>query len=193
MTTRALGVAAAALSLTAGLCASGRLVPGTPAAAAGAAKICLEAEAGQVTEPMLLLKGDKECSGTGGIEVPEGVNPKYEEGKPAPKLTGDSTITFKVAQAGNYTLWGRAWWMDGCGNSFLLSIDGGTPFKIGGPPYKRWIWVKAGQKVQLSPGKHVLKILNSEDGAKLDQLYFTTDPIDFPAGKKTGTPGAIIK
>ncbi|HOJ22811.1 MAG TPA: hypothetical protein PLY56_14885, partial [Armatimonadota bacterium] len=74
------GAEATALALTLGL--GGAIALGVvrlqPALAAGTV-LCLEAEAGKLTAPVTLYKSN-DCSGAAAIEVPEGANPKAEEG-----------------------------------------------------------------------------------------------------------------
>lgn len=189
---RARRAEATALALCLGL--GGLAVMGVvrsqPAFAAGA-RICLEVEVGKVTDPVVVYKS-KDCSGGAGIEVPEGANPKAEEGKPPPKLTGDCTITFKAPQEGTYSLWARAWWIDGCGNSYAVSVDDGDRATISSGNYKRWHWVR-GPKLRLSAGKHTLVLHNTEDGARLDQIFLTTDAARVPVGKEKATPEALVK
>lgn len=211
---RRIGVGAAALALTlgcAGLAGAAKKpvkaaakkpvkVAAKPVAKPAAAKpiptnVCLEAEWGKLTSPVQLYKS-AECSGGQGIEIPDKVNPTAEEGKPAPVLKGDDIIKFKVAKEGSYQLWGRAWWMDGCGNSFHMIVDGGPKNTISDGSYKRWHWVR-GPKVHLTAGAHELKIANSEDGARLDQVFITpalsADKERVPVGKEKATPEAWVK
>ena len=186
------GAEATALALTLGL--GGGIAFGDvrlqPALAAGTV-LCLEAEAGKLTAPVTLYKSN-DCSGAAAIEVPEGANPKAEEGKPPPKLTGECTLTFKVPQDGTYSLWARAWWLDGCGNSFAVSVDGGDRATISSGNYKRWHWVR-GPKLRLTAGTHTLVLHNTEDGARLDQIFLTSDPARIPVGKEKATPAALVK
>ncbi|MBI3945127.1 MAG: hypothetical protein HY321_04355 [Armatimonadetes bacterium] len=160
------------------------------AAAANQKIICLEAEAGKTTAPVTLYKG-KECSGDAAIEVVQGANPEVKEGDATPILSGDCVLTFKVAVTGTYQAHGRAWWLDGCGNSFYLTFDRGDRMTLSSGTYRRWHWVR-GPRVRLSAGTHTLKIANSEDGARLDQVFLTCDPKRSPAGKEKATAWALV-
>lgn len=154
-------------------------------------QLCFEAEDGKITAPVTLFKAT-DCSGGGAIEVKEGVNPVVKEGEPMPKLSGDVVLTLNVAQAGTYQLYARCWWMDGCGNSFYLTFDGNDRMTLSDGDYKRWHWVR-GPRVHLTAGKHTLKIANAEDGARMDQIFLTSDFRRIPVGKEKVTPGALIK
>lgn len=180
----------AAWTLGCGSLLAGALLFAKPATAANA-QICLEAEWGKTSAPVRIYKNGA-CAGGAAIEIPEGVNPKVKDGEPKPKLSGESVITFKAPVDGAYRIYGRAWWDDGCGNSFALIIDDGRSFGISSGTYKRWTWVH-GPIVRLSAGKHTLRIANSEDGVRLDQLFLTTDFGRIPVGKERATKQALIK
>lgn len=161
--------------------------PKAAAALAPAAngRICVEAESGKITSQVVLFK-DPECSGGAGIEVPENVNHDPKTGEVFPKVSGESVISLNVGQEGTYQLWARCWWADGCGNSFLVSVDGGERTTVSGGNYKRWYWVR-GPRIRLSAGKHTLAVHNSEDGARMDQLFLTSDFGRIPVGKMKPT------
>ncbi len=88
----------------------------------------------------------------------------------------------------------RCWWRDGCGNSFLVSIDGSDPIEMSTGNYKRWHWVPVGPLFKLSAGVHTLKIANSEDGAKLDAVFLTSNIGRVPVGRiEQLTPQALVR
>ena len=143
-----------------------RLVePGTPAA----------------SDKMPLIKG---AAGNRYLEIPEGV------GKP-PETGGDAELSFDISEAGTYFLWCRVWWMDSCGNSLGISLDGATAFTFGqDATYKTWHWVRAPLKLkqlELSVGRHTLKISNREDGIAVDQFLFTQERRYVPVGIESVT------
>lgn len=113
------------------------------------------------------------------LEIPQGA------GKP-PAVNGDASLPFKIDQKGTYYLWARVWWMDGCGNSFELSIDDGKAFILGqDATYNRWHWVKIKARLsqlKLDVGEHVLKIANREDGVAVDQILLTRNKRYVPVG-----------
>lgn len=169
------------------------LAAALPLLAAGlatAGTVCLEAEAARdVQAPMAIAKADPArdgrdpMSGDACLVVPEGA------GKP-PKVGGSAVLDFEVAEAGTYVLWTRAWWTDRCGNSVSVAVDDGKPCIVEDSTYKSWHWLKLkAVTFNLSAGKHRLKLLNREDGVRLDQFLLTTDAGFVPVGiEKAATP-----
>jgi len=81
-----------------------------------------------------------------------------------------------IPEDGNWLIWLRTNWSDGCGNSFFLIVDDRTPQIVGGDgTYNVWKWRKGRVAYPLTAGKHKVKVQNREDGAKLDQLLITND------------------
>jgi len=71
-------------------------------------------------------------------------------------------------------------------------VDNGRPFAFGQDgTYGKWHWVK-GMKVTLAAGTHELKVLNREDGAKLDQILLSRNEQYVPVGVEEATPDAIL-
>lgn len=162
---------------------------GGPLARAGDI-VCFEAEtAAAVTRPVTVVTAPaapadepvrKEASGQAYIEIAEGA------GKP-PEVGGDAVWRFSAGE-GEYIFWARVWWLDSCGNSLRIIIDGGRPFLFGQDgTYKSWHWVK-GMKVKLTAGTHELKIENREDGVKVDQILLAPDADYVPTGIEDTTP-----
>lgn len=149
--------------------------------AAGFAKLCFDAEyARDVEAPMKVVKKQsKNWSGEGYVEVPE----------EAGKTKGSATYTINVTSAGNYYVWARTYWKDGCGNSVGVQIDEYSPAILGQDgTYNHWHWVEAkGAKFKLSAGKHTLKLLNREDGIMVDQVFLTQDDEYVPEGIRPAT------
>lgn len=171
---------------------------GLATAAQAGGRICFEAEsAAPVTAPMRVTGGDQPlpadakeaavwaaASGKAFLEVPEGV------GKP-PEVGGEATCTFAVKEGGVYYLWCRVWWLDGCGNSVTLHVDGGQGIAFGQDgTYKTWHWVKAPSKpvLDLAPGRHTLKLANREDGVRIDQVLLVQEKRYVPVDVEAVTP-----
>ncbi len=77
---------------------------------AAGAKICFEAEKPtSMTKPFHKVDAKSQVSGTGYLEIPWDRNKTKGEGQ--------ANYTFKVATPGIYTVWARAYWANGCGNS----------------------------------------------------------------------------
>jgi len=140
----------------------------------GAERICFEAEAGTPTDPVRVEEEGK-ASGGKCVSIPEGA------GKP-PEVKGDLSFLIDVKKEGRYLLWARCWWDDGCGNSFKLAVDDAEPVVVGEDgTYKRWHWVNLrGVTFQLAAGEHGIKLLNNEDGIKVDQILLLTDRLYVP-------------
>lgn len=152
---------------------------------AGAMTICFEAEDVDAIKPPMRVSdgsGDDaaakvagEASGGRYLEVPEGA------GKP-PETGGEAIYEFQIAQGGRYRFWGRAWWPNSCGNSFTWILNENRPFVFGrGGTFEHWHWVR-GMLVELEPGRHRLRVLNREDGPRLDQILLTRNLRFVPSG-----------
>lgn len=98
--------------------------------------------------------------------------------------TGHAFIDFEVKEKGDYCLHLRAWWPDACGNSMYVSVDDSKKkVWIEDATVKHWHWVKARRKTfLLDKGKHTIKVMNREDGARFDQILLTTDKEYVPQG-----------
>ena len=174
------------------------------------ARVVLEAEAGTVVSPMVVVPfepyrhprlGVQVASGGECVSIPDGVNPKDAK---ETALEGRVTLEFTVPKDGKYYIYPRAWWLDQCGNSFGMLIDGRNPTArpestaalrpliVGGDTtLEVWHWIKlmpddvksnAPRAFTLTRGRHTVTFTNREDGPKLDQIYITDDPDDRPAG-----------
>ncbi|MDA0321226.1 MAG: hypothetical protein O2923_00710 [Verrucomicrobia bacterium] len=160
--------------------------------AVGAHPLCFEAEDALATvEPMIEvnstnspLKGThldpKGASGSTFLEVPQG------EGNPPKVPGGQSSYTFSLDESGTYYLWCRVWWLDECGNSSTMVLNGGHPFTFGQDAvYKTWHWVKAPRRIKdlkMDAGPQTLIIQNREDGVRIDQILLTLDKRYVPVG-----------
>lgn len=189
-------------SLTIGIACAALFLFGAFAACGGDV-LCMEAEAAGVVVPHVRIaeagKGAVEeawgivkgASGNSYIEVPQGKNPASPlPGEPkadcVASLVGEARYAFEVKSDGSHYMWCRVWWLDSCGNSFAVSIDGARPFTFGQDgTYRRWHWMKAPPRLtqlKLSKGRHTLRISNREDGIRLDQILFTKDRRYVPVG-----------
>ena len=162
--------------------------------------VCFEAEATQSIEAPMQQASFNEnsaaeqrkvaeaASGKSYLEIPQG------KGNPPEILTGKAEWKFSVAQDEDYFMWCRVWWVDSCGNSLSVSVDGAKPFALGqDATFKAWHWVKAPARLtqlDLTKGPHTLKISNREDGVKIDQILLVDDKRYVPVDTETTTqPG----
>lgn len=131
-------------------------------------------------------------SGTGYVEIKDKANGDKKEGDGS-SLPGFLKFKVKVPEAGQYKLWGRVLWPDGCGNSFFVCKQG-RPNQILGEDgtYDSWHWVELqGPKLTLAAGVNTIEVHNREDGVILDQLQITTGG-RVPTGEQRVTSGAVV-
>jgi hypothetical protein len=89
-------------------------------------------------------------------------------------------LEVKVPEAGTYYPWVRVWWLDDCANSFHVSIerDGKVLLEktVEDATTETWHWVPAGSPggLSLGEGAHTVLVINTEDGAWLSTILFTT-------------------
>jgi len=138
--------------------------------------ILIEAESGAIHAPVV-LKEDKDASGGKYVIAPEG--PNHEE----ISIGGDVTYKLHVTEPGDYSLWLRANWCCGCGNSMNLSLDGEALGTVEDSVFKTWHWVKLQKPLRkLTAGDHLLVLGNREDGSGVDQILLTQDADYRPTG-----------
>ncbi|MBI2297492.1 MAG: hypothetical protein HYU66_00830 [Armatimonadetes bacterium] len=176
--------------------AGSRMVLSTAKAGTGA--VTWEAEDPKATldSPFRKVNGTKLDSaprpqrnaGGGYADIPEKVNGDKHE-----NLPGWLRFKVKVPAAGQYYLWARVYWTDGCGNSFWVRKAGRNRQLLGEDgTYKTWHWVKlADPRLPLAAGENTIEFLNREDGAFLDQVQITTAG-RVPTGVQPVTPGALV-
>jgi len=166
------------LLLLIALCSCGRQPEHATPLLQEAPRIVIEAEAADEIVPPVAVFEDEQASGGRYLLAPEG--PDHQELSKG----GSARYTFTVKKPGRYVLWIRKNWCCSCGNSLLVSVDGGKEFIFGEDgTYGRWDWARAiGKEFDLSAGQHTLLIKNREDGAKFDQILLTTDKKYVPVG-----------
>lgn len=158
-------------------------------------RVCLEAEtATAVVAPMRVA----EAGMTNADFVPGASGGKYLEipkdaGHPPAVTNGEARLAFAIDESGDYTLWGRGYWLSACNSSFTMQVDDGLPFTFGkDATFNAWHWVKQPPrlKMTLTKGPHALMLRNRQDGVKLDQVLFVLDKRYVPVGVEDVTsPG----
>ncbi len=105
------------------------------------------------------------------------VKGEFRKGHEEARNPGFARYEFTVPEAGDYVLWVRAFWVDDCGNSIAVSIDGCKPVPLTGSTYGRWLWFKLRDieneplRIRLDKAKkHVITICNREDDLYFDQI-----------------------
>lgn len=104
---------------------------------------------------------------------------------------GSATTTVSVPANATYRIWSRMQTPTASSNSYLLEIDGGNCYNVGGSNMatNSWVWVShkdgnAGSKVDvsLSQGNHTLKFIGKYAGFKLDRVILVSDMSCVPSG-----------
>lgn len=98
---------------------------------------------------------------------------------------GTATQTINVTNAGTYHVWSRIMAPSSSSNTYLLEVDGGTCYTIGGSSSiaaNTWTWVdyqngtsSSKVDVNLTAGNHTFKLIGNAGGVKLDRLILLTD------------------
>jgi len=88
---------------------------------------------------------------------------------------GSANYTFNVDYNGDYRIWGRVLGLDSSSNSFYISVDNGPLSVWDIPSYKGWVWDIGINKIHLNKGKHTLRIICMEDGARIDKILITNN------------------
>lgn len=159
-------------------------------------RICFEAESGTtVVEPMRIT----DAAGTNAATaVPGASGGKYLEipkgaGNPPKVEAGEARFAFEIDTPGDYTLWGRVYWLSACNSSFTIQLDDSLPFTFGkDATFDAWHWVKQPPRLKqmtLAKGPHTLTIRNRQDGVKIDQILMVLDKRYVPVGVEDVTAG----
>lgn len=153
--------------------------------------INIEAESGPETAPMTVVN-DAAASGGQYIWVPNGNGNNTS----ATGTQGVATLTFNVATAGQYRIWGLVRTPNSNDNQFWIRMDNGsytnwTTFTGNG---SNWTWDLVNNSgaqdpivYTLAAGSHTLRVRWREDGARIDRLILTNG-VDFVPS--TGHPVA---
>jgi hypothetical protein len=147
--------------------------------AAGPVYRWLEAEAARTRTAPLTVAADPGASGGQYLGVPEGQGNRWNPATPG----GEAHYQFTVPVAGTYVVWGRVRSHGGTADSFFVALDAGSPLlwltRAGGR--ETWGWDRVRSRGQaftrftLPAGTHTLRLLEREDGTKLDRLLITND------------------
>lgn len=143
-------------------------------------RVWLEAEAGSLTDPML-VHADADSTYV-----------MVEDGLTDGPVTGDQgwvDLDVTVPQAATYVIWARVRAPDHGSNSFLVSVDGDEAEYWWIPPDSPdWRWLTVTERgplttkpYALSAGTHRLRFANREDGVALDRVLVTAVADDDPA------------
>jgi hypothetical protein len=162
----------------------------TSAALAGRYRIVLETEKHNAIKLSTTVRsGDTTASGGKYTEYPVKRPHATSENDSIKGDGGYVLFKVKIPESGNWIVWVRGWWYDGCGNSYFLIVDDKPPQTVGqDATYRVWKWRKASQPYALPAGTHTFKLQNREDGARADQILITNDARYKPVRAMTETP-----
>ena len=151
-------------------------------------KVWLEAEDGDVGTPMQ-IDADTQASGGTYLWVPQGSGNLWSPSS----RSGMVAYTFSVGSSGTYRVWGRVLAPTSNDDSFFVSMDGGAYKTWDTLSCKAWTWDLVSSRneqdpllFKLSAGSHTLKLLQREDGAKIDRILVTDDTAYVPQGLGEG-------
>jgi hypothetical protein len=150
-------------------------------------RVLLEAAvATKIEKPFSLNDGSGKGCGSNAEKClylgPEKVNQspetaQYSKGHPLAPHPGFARYEFTVPETDEYVFWLHAFWVDDCGNSVMVSIDGSEPLTLGGSTYGSWNWDvlrdNEGVPLHLSLKKdqtHTITLCNREDDLYIGQL-----------------------
>ena len=158
--------------------------------------IVFEAEHGIGIRPNLEIIPREGASGGLALGVFEGGggNHTWLGGPSCSVDIGKADYPFTVERDGTYVVWARAWWLDKCGNSILVSIDGKEQFDSGDrtgedPVFQTWHWVPS-CSFAIDAGPHTLNVMAKEDGIFVDQwMIAPAGVIPSGVGNVNHTPG----
>ncbi|OGV77092.1 MAG: hypothetical protein A3K19_30665 [Lentisphaerae bacterium RIFOXYB12_FULL_65_16] len=115
-----------------------------------------------------------------------------EKGKPpegaAPDMKyGGAVFAVDIPKPMKCKIWVRVWWEGSCGNSLYLSAGRDPkPVVVGNDgTYEAWHWLEAQQMFEFDAGKQEFRVLNREDGIRVDQVLITGDLQYVPQGIET--------
>ena len=160
--------------------------------------VWIEAENANSLTPDFEIASDTSASNGKYIQIPEGIGFHAHD--------GEANYTISINSLDNYVIWGRKIVATDNDNSFFIQIEDGTRYLWTLPLSDNWQWDAVNHWgsggefdpeidpviFTLSAGEHTLRILQREDGAKLDKLLITNDMSYVPPDIEDTTPPAGI-
>jgi len=140
--------------------------------------VVIEAEGyAAIAPPMQVARNRSDASGAACIVLPLGSGQGW-------RGNGSGSVTYRIdlPVGGQYRVWARALWQNGCANAFFLTANSGPRVVFGNDAiFARWHWVK-GQELHFKKGINYLTFANHSDGTALDKLIVTNNPRYLPKG-----------
>lgn len=160
---------------------------------AHADRLCLEAETGAVKPVVTKIMPTTKAgavppfSGRGFLAIAPA----------APLGVGSATFKLNLKKGGAYFVWARTFWMNGVGNSILLTVNGSPRILGEDGTYGKWHWVYNPTPVKLKTGANTIVLGNRESGVQIDQILFTSNPDYCPTKTRAvthdGATGKALK
>jgi hypothetical protein len=99
--------------------------------------------------------------------------------------SGLCEFAFRVYKPVVVSVYVRIRYSDECGNSLVVSVDGGGGAVVGRTKiFGRWIWECAHRRFVVRPGLHRLTLFTREDGVEFDRIVISTR-VPGPEGSPT--------
>ncbi|HUV35857.1 MAG TPA: hypothetical protein VMX58_02850 [Patescibacteria group bacterium] len=136
----------------------------------------IEAESARYVLEPIEISSDTEASGGACIAIKQGA------GTGMTGAGGEAMYDIDIPEPGQYVLWARVYWLDGCSNSFFVDI-GGKNYHFGEDSnFHRWHWIRFMLPGFESSGRKEMIIRNREDGISIDKLLVTKKLDYIPQG-----------
>jgi hypothetical protein len=134
-----------------------------------------------IIPPMEVVQNAKGASGSTFVRLPLGAGQGWRgEG------IGEVSYRVELPSRGDYLLWARTLWQDGCTNAFYMRVADGPQTILGNDAiFGAWHWVRS-SPLRLSEGMNYITIANHSDGTALDKIVLTNDPLYVPEGVGEG-------
>ena len=121
-------------------------------------------------KPPLCVQPANDASGNSVLAIP----------LDAGKGQGFAAYSFPGLPDGDYAVWQRVWWTDGCSDS-IACVVGEEMAVVSDGIHQRWHWLRPVRTFHLT-SQTELRLVNREDGIMVDQILLTTDSGYQPRG-----------
>lgn len=136
-----------------------------------------EAEDAVTVTPAFIRKNDPACAGGFALEIPPHAGRGWKNG-----AEGTAIYNVTLDSDGQYWLWLRAYWRDGCQNAVYVQVNSDRKIIAGNDAvFNQWHWVKSGP-YRFHAGHNKLCLLNHSDGIMIDKWELTGNADYQPQG-----------
>lgn len=139
--------------------------------------ITLEAENAVSIKAPMRVADDRMASGFKVLEIPRHVGRGWRG-----EAGGSAKIGFQIPVGGEYYLWLRTKWNNGCENAVYVSMDNNRRIVAGNDAvFAVWHWIRTGP-FNLAAGSHNLQLSNHSDGIMIDKMELVNSASYEPFG-----------